>query len=538
MREWQDMLELNRQLRLKGLLKNLCSSEEVEVFEGGTAENKVTEGRDPRYGEILKRLQAAIDDPDDDVLADFEDVATHVTHCLRNLVRGLADNGADADEDDGGERSVASGHSGADTGAPTPLGSARVRVSVSARSRTRRSTGRSQRTGSVASRGASSHLSHVAVQESRVEIWLTDSASLRVEGKRPALAIHEHEGDVLYIYVSKKVPTIAESVLHCYLKAAGFAHGQCVLLERLASNGLDSAPPHECLPDRAQFQLQRLSVSSLCGLVQQTPAALVCAEQCPLPMQQRAALFRYAQAVAAYCKQILLRPSAPVPKVFLPVAPVNTLEAGIVELVYRASWHKPSQDNLASLATWLNDAVRAKPQGQPPLAAVCTRDLILRTLRRAAFIELGLLYRRFLPYPVRDPDVITTYTEMMGYNDDQLMRMFGLRKHKFGKLLFREVRQQMREDNPDPSEFFDEATADAKKKSQDAIKKAKNGEVYVPADVAKPCDLQLGCRCVPCVYHRCCCVSSLFCVLRFVCTATHTASSIPSQRCSTLPWRR
>ncbi len=79
---------------------------------------------------------------------------------------------------------------------------------------------------------------------------------------------------------------------------------------------------------------------------------------------------------------------------------------------------------------------------------------------------------------------MSRYTEMLRYNDEQLTRIFGLTKHKFGKILFDEIRQQMREDNPDASEFFDDATAAAKKKSKDAIDKAKNGEVCV---FAWPC---------------------------------------------------
>ena len=70
------------------------------------------------------------------------------------------------------------------------------------------------------------------------------------------------------------------------------------------------------------------------------------------------------------------------------------------------------------------------------------------------------------------------YTEMLGYNDEQLKRIFGMRKHKFGKVLFHEIRQQMKEDNPDAATFYDDATAAAKKQSKEAITTSKNGEVY------------------------------------------------------------
>ena len=408
---------------------------------------------------MLAKLKRVVEEPHRDVLDGFGDGAGDIICAVQDLIAAL-----NKDED------VASGGAGY-RGGPSSVGGG----SHAAAPTTPRSAGGGSR-GRVAGTPDSRGGSRAPLSESRVVVWLTDPASLRPEGKPSTLSVYELTDGVMNIYVSKRVPNVAESVLHCFLKASGYTHGQCVLLERLVSAGWNGAQS-PILADRTLWQLQNSSVSGLAALIQRTTHALSVAENQRVPLQQQYMLQEYAAELATSAKQILLAPTPKAPTVFLPVKPRGTLQTLVVQLCFRASWHKPSYADLESLCAMLNAAL-ASSGGRGPMSAVVVRRMVLEAMRRAAFIELGLLYRRFLAYPVRDADVVTTYTEMLGYNDEQLTRIFGMKKHAFGKILYQEIRQQMREDNPDASEFFDEATAAAKKRSRDAIDKAKNGEVY------------------------------------------------------------
>lgn len=206
---------------------------------------------------------------------------------------------------------------------------------------------------------------------------------------------------------------------------------QVVALEKLVSERTDN--PILC--DRILWQLERSCVSEQAMLLQQTPRSVEAADVLPLPAPQCRLVQDLALEVAAVAKTLLLQRSvASERSAFTDVEPRSRVENEIRLLAYKATWHKPALLELDSLVMFVNELMKQSPT--PLVCPTLLRRSLLGSLRRAAFLQLAVMYRETIPYPVRDTDAITTFVEMLGYNDEHVQRIFDMSKHQFGTVLY------------------------------------------------------------------------------------------------------
>jgi hypothetical protein len=88
--------------------------------------------------------------------------------------------------------------------------------------------------------------------------------------------------------------------------------------------------------------------------------------------------------------------------------------------------------------------------------------VLLRTCRPAACDELRAAIRDGNPYLIREPDLSTVYTEMLGKTDEIVDAAFGLTKHDLGRdILYPAIRREMEAEDP-PAGLFDVPPAAAR----------------------------------------------------------------------------
>lgn len=235
----QQVLGLQTQLRVQGMLQNLGAVTEQEEYSGDGAKNKLVKQPHPAMGSIVEAMRRATVDPNRQTLDAFEDASVHVTSCVQDLLNSLT----------AGEQ-----------GLPAFAGRARSQASASQADGASSVGGASSARGSTKSGSQSHSHSHHSrkrrpMSECSVQVWRVDAAGLRPLGANtPLLAVGEVLDNVFHMYgfvvsvvgiprlfhqcgyasdhtcpcrcsyVSNRHPNPAEAVLHCYLKECGYHH--------------------------------------------------------------------------------------------------------------------------------------------------------------------------------------------------------------------------------------------------------------------------------------------------------------------------
>eukprot|EP00741_Cyanophora_paradoxa_P012256 tig00020604_g11843.t1 len=309
-----------------------------------------------------------------------------------------------------------------------------------------------------------------------VHVWSSDHVSLAVDtadGPQRFFAVAEIEADppALHVYVRRPPephahPNVAEAVLFCALRAAGYPPAQARLLSTMArrpsgrdeeSDGRETVP----LSDTTRAEVLLASLRELQALVLSCAARAEAVERDErLPPEERTALASVERCVLAAALARLsshgLRDSARGRATTKAIRQAEERGADDpwLQLVRRSLW----QTNV--MAETLRPLLAALAVGcdvccSPPGAAA--RDVIaapIAALRACAFDELEVTCRdRALisPYFINVSDVTTIYTEWTGLRSDQAERVFGLSKYRLCETLLHErVRGRLIEEDPDP----------------------------------------------------------------------------------------
>eukprot|EP00741_Cyanophora_paradoxa_P012257 tig00020604_g11844.t1 len=309
-----------------------------------------------------------------------------------------------------------------------------------------------------------------------VHVWSSDHVSLAVdtaEGPQRFFAVAEIEADppALHVYVRRPPephahPNVAEAVLFCALRAAGYPPAQARLLSAMArrpSGRDEESDSREAVPlsDTTRAEVLLASLRELQALVLScAPRAEAVERDERLPPEERTALASVERCVLAAALARLsshgLRSSARGRATTKAIRQAEERGADDpwLQLVRRSLWQpKVMAETLRPLLAAL--AVGCDVCCSPPGAAA--RDVIaapIAALRACAFDELEVTCRdRALssPYFVNITDATTFYLEWMGVRGEQAERVFGLSKYRLCEnLLHERVRRRLIEEDPDP----------------------------------------------------------------------------------------
>jgi hypothetical protein len=150
----------------------------------------------------------------------------------------------------------------------------------------------------------------------------------------------------------------------------------------------------------------------------------------------------FAMAAAQHGPDLAAQPASPLLALFRD-------EFG--SLVRAACWRDPHKRVVQDVMRVLEEASAAL--GGCPFSARAAEAVFLRYTRLAAVDELRVAVRDGNPYMIREPDLCTVYTEMLGKTDEIVDAVFGLSKHDLGRnILYRQIRAEQVTEDPAASE--------------------------------------------------------------------------------------